>query len=332
MKKIKYILKRLESFDYHNLNKIINKIHEKTNRSRIIILFSIIYCSIRFGSGYMDYYEFEFYLLSHRERKSYLTSILNNQIIQKYNNKDKRDIFHNKITFLKTFKKYIYRDYIDLRESDFNEFKMFIEKHSKFIGKVIDDCGGKGITIYNSKEYELKELYELLKTRKQVLLEELIQQDKEMNQLYAKSINSLRIISFVKDNGEVVILNRVLRIGNGGSVDNFSSGGMYTFLSETGKIMIPAIDEQGNVYKDHPLSKVSLVGYQVPHFEEAIKYVKELALVVPEVRYVGWDIAITDKGVDVIEGNEYSGIFQMKPSLTKEHIGLLDEYRKYMDL
>jgi len=42
--------------------------------------------------------------------------------------------------------------------------------------------------------------------------------------------------------------------------------------------------------------------------DEAVKMIKELALIVPEVRYVGWDIALTDKGWVLIEGND-KGMF-----------------------
>ena len=33
--------------------------------------------------------------------------------------------------------------------------------------------------------------------------------------------------------------------------------------------------------------------------------VKEAALLVPEIRYVGWDVAITNDGPCIIEGNEF---------------------------
>ena len=41
-----------------------------------------------------------------------------------------------------------------------------------------------------------------------------------------------------------------------------------------GKILIPAIDEDGKIYKKHPISKEDIVGFQVPNFDEVIKYVK----------------------------------------------------------
>lgn len=332
MKKIKYLLVRFKSMQWKELRKIVKTISKKTNKNSLLIYLDIFYCILKYGTGYMDYFEFEFYLLNKEERKTYLTSTLNNQIIAKYNDKNYMHIFSDKIEFCNVFKKYINRDFLDLKTSSFEQFKKFIKGKEKIIAKVVDSCGGKGISIYKVSEYKEEDLYNLLKENKQYLLEELIIQNKKMNQLYDGSINSLRIISFLKDDGEVEIMNIVLRIGNGGVVDNFSSGGMYTFLSMEGKILIPAIDEEGKIYKKHPISKEDIVGFQVPNFDEVIKYVKKLAKVEPNIRYVGWDIAVTDKGVDVIEGNEYSGVFQMKPSLSDKKEGLLPKYRKHMDI
>ena len=41
--------------------------------------------------------------------------------------------------------------------------------------------------------------------------------------------------------------------------------------------------------------------------KEAIEFAKECAMVVPQTRHVGWDIAITPDGPALIEGNDYPG-------------------------
>ena len=332
MKKMQYILKRLKNLEWSNFFDIVKKIAKKTNRSKIIIFFDCIWCGFRYGAGYMDYFEFEFYLLKGKERKTYLTSTINNKIIAKYNDKEYRKIFNDKILFNQTFKTYIQREFMDLQLASFEEFQLFLKGKEKIIGKVIDSCGGKGINIYETANYKEEELYEELRRKKQYLVEECINQHEKMNSLYDQSVNSLRMISFIRDDGEVEILNIVLRIGNGGEVDNFSSGGMYTFVGMDGKVLIPAIDEKGRIYEVHPMSKTKISGFQIPEFEKVIKYVKLLAKVEPHIRYVGWDIAITNNGVDVIEGNEYSGVFQMKPSISHQKEGLLPLYKKYMDI
>jgi len=333
MSKIKYIFKRLKGLQWKQFWKMACKISKQEHKFVFFICIDMVLSAFLFGAGYMDYFEFEFYLLSYSERKTFLTAALNNKIIAKYNDKSKFYLFSDKVEFNHCFKKFIHRDFLDLESASFKQFSKFVASHARFIAKVKDSCGGKGIKIYSVEpDTDLQELYHLLKMNKQYLLEELICQDEEMNKLYSGSINSLRMITFVTDAGDVVLLNTVLRIGNGGEVDNFSSGGMYTFVDLDGKVLIPAIDEAGKVYKKHPITKTEFVGFSIPKFQEAVSYVKKLALVNPSVRYVGWDIAITKDGIDVIEGNEYSGVFQMKPSLSHQKKGLLPLYREYMDI
>ncbi len=58
----------------------------------------------------------------------------------------------------------------------------------------------------------------------------------------------------------------------------------------------------------HPVTGEVIVGFQIPFWNQIIELVKELAYVVPQVRYVGWNIAITEKRPILIEGN-YRGMF-----------------------
>ncbi len=48
---------------------------------------------------------------------------------------------------------------------------------------------------------------------------------------------------------------------------------------------------------------------------------------IPEIRYVGWDIAMTPDGPAVIEGNHNSSVFQPKPSASGVRTGLLPVYK-----
>ncbi len=312
---------------------VARKITKQTHKLSFFVLLDMLWCGFRYGAGYMDYFEFEFYLLNKKERSTFLTSSINNQIIAKYNDKSSMEKFSNKILFNQIFEKYLFHEFLDLREKTLKDFQMFCKDKVKVVGKVVDSCGGKGINMYTIDEFQsVEKLYDVLIQKKQYLVEEAIVQHHEMNKLYPKSVNTLRIISFLTDTREVVILNTVLRIGNGGEVDNFSSGGMYTFVSDTGEVLIPAIDEEGKIYETHPITKTRIVGFQIPNFEKIKKFIQEIALVVPEVRYVGWDVAVGPDGPILIEGNEYSGVFQMKVSLSNQKIGLLPTYKKYMDI
>jgi glutathione synthase/RimK-type ligase-like ATP-grasp enzyme len=332
MKKVKFIFKKIKGFQYKQFFSIINEIHKKTRKSRIIIFFDIVFTALRYGNGYMDYFEFEFYLLNNKERKTYITSYLNNDIVRKYNDKDEMEKFNNKLLFNKMYKKYLRRDFIDLNNATLDEFKDFLKIHNKIICKIPEGTGGKGIQVISiNKKTNIDKLYNKLIKDGLILVEEYLVQHEKMNELYDKSVNTLRVITFLDDNG-VHILKTILKIGNGGFVDNFSSGGMYTFVDDKGKVFVPAIDEAGNVFDTHPISKTKIVGFEIPNFDEVYDLISKIGKVNDKVRYVGWDIALSQKGPILIEGNPYSGIFQVKPSISGIKTGDLPNYRKYMDI
>lgn len=331
--KLKYILKKLKTFQYKEFFKIINKIHKITKKPRIIIMIDIIKCTLTYGSGYMDYFEFEFYLLNKEQRKTYLTGSINNDIIKKYNDKNYWHCFSDKIEFNNLFKDYLGRKYLDLRSSSLKDFENFIKKEKYIIVKPIDDCGGHGVEVIDINEkFDLEKTYNKLKENKQFLVEQYIEQNKELSKLYPDSVNSLRVLTFVDDEGKCRIMNVILKIGNNGRVDNFSSGGMYTFLNEEGIVYVPAIDEKGNKFTNHPITNEKIVGFKMPNYDQLQDFCDKLTSVVKKVRYVGWDIVSTKDKLIVIEGNEYPGVFQVKPSMDKTKTGAKPKYQKYMDI
>lgn len=331
MKKVKYMLKKIKGVDYKSFYNHAKKIAKKINKPTIFILLDMAWCAIFYGSGYMDYFEFEFYLLKGRERKTYLTGRLNNEIVRKYNDKKDWDKLDDKIKFNYLFKDFLGRDFIDLRKASLNDFKEFLKGKDKVVAKPVADCGGKGVVVLEEFK-NVKKIYEELLLNKQYLVEDYLIQHEDLSKLYPDSVNGLRILSFLDDNGVAHILNVILRIGNNGKVDNFSSGGMYTFVDKTGHVFVPAIDEAGHIYEKHPLTNEKIIGFRVPHYKDLEEMINKLSLIVPSVRYVGWDIAVTKKGLVVLEGNQYPGIFQVKPSISGKKEGILKEYRKYMDI
>lgn len=332
MRKIKYILKKLKTLQYKEMIRIARIISKKIHKPTVYILFDMIRCAFKFGSGYMDYFEFEFYLLNDDERATYITSSINNEIIRKYNDKSEIHKLSNKNEFNGIFKKYLNREYIYLKDKSIENFKEFIKDKNKICVKPVDDCGGKGVEILNVNSESSKTIYDSLIKNNQLLVEEVIKQHESINKLYSKSINTLRIITFLTDDGHVEIMKSIFKIGNNTVTDNFSSGGMYTFTDEDGKVFVSAIDEKGNIYDKHPVTNESIIGFQIPMYSDVKKIVKEMALMVPKIRYIGWDIAISQNGPVVVEGNEFSGIFQVKPSISGIKTGDKPNYKKFMDI
>ena len=58
--------------------------------------------------------------------------------------------------------------------------------------------------------------------------------------------------------------------------------------------------------------------------------VKKAAMVIPEFRYVGWDVCLTPNGPAIVEGNDYPAYdFPQLPDPDKPRIGLIPKIEKF---
>ena len=112
MKRIKYILGRILKMDYKNMFKIAKKVSKRSHINMFVIIIDMVKCGFKYGAGYYDYQEFEFYRLTDEERRTYLTRTKNNLIISKYNNKNDFYLFDQKDKFNELFKDFLKRDYM----------------------------------------------------------------------------------------------------------------------------------------------------------------------------------------------------------------------------
>ncbi len=330
MNKIKWYLGKVWHMDYKAFFKVLKEISDDTHHLRIYILLDMFICSIIYGAGYIDYYEYEFYLMDHKQRRTYLTISINKQMVERYNDKKNIYKFQDKGMFNQIFDKYLGRQWLNLEVNNKEDLKKFIKNKKRVIVKPNRECSGHGIEIIAiNKKTNVDKLYAKLKRDKQCVVEEVIENHHDIKKIYPKSLNTLRIISF-RNQDKVYILASVFKVGNGGILDNFAAGGMYTFVDEKGMIYAPAIDKDGNTFENHPITNIKFKGFAIPYYQEAIALVKEASLVVPEIPYVGWDIAVTEAGPVIIEGNPISGIFQLKASLNPNKIGSLPVYNEAM--
>lgn len=328
MKKLVFYVKRVFGMDYKTMFKTINKVHKRSGKSRIFIFFDMINCSIKYLAGYTDYFLFYFENLNAKQRATYITRGVNDRYIRALNDRAYYDYFWNKVKFNKTFKEFIGRDFLDLSKSSFKKFDEFVKKHPIIMAKPIDESGGKGIFKLNMKGMDTKQVFKELKETGRTLIEEYVVQHDTMNKLCASSVNTLRIVTIRKDN-HTNIMMRVIRMGDGNhDVDNFHSGGMYSFFDEKGVIMYPAIDREGHSHLVHPATKTKIKGFKIPYYKEAINLAIKASEKIPQIGYIGFDIAITKNGPILIEGNELPGydLYQSKVHMSKNKEGKKPEF------
>ena len=104
---MKYLIQRIANMSYKNMFKVIDRIHKKTHKNRIILFFDIVYCGLKYQAGYLDYELFEMYDLNSKQRATILTRGKNNDFVKKYNKPGYRELFDNKLLFDQKFKKFI---------------------------------------------------------------------------------------------------------------------------------------------------------------------------------------------------------------------------------
>jgi len=333
MKRILYLIKRILKMDYKGLFKTVNSVHKKSGIGRTKLFFDVVKCGLKYGAGYKDYELCEWWNLNDSQRATYVTRGINNTIVTLLNNKDFYHILDNKIEFNKTFSKYLGRKWLDMQAATTEDFKAFLQGLDIIISKPSEEACGRGVEKLNVADYPSAEaLFEHLKSINSGLVEEFVVQHEAVAKLYPLSVNTYRIVTVLTD-GVPHIVYAFIRIGNGGRfVDNINAGGMAAPINiETGVIEYPAFDKDSIYYETHPYTNCPIKGYQLPQWEKAVETVLSAATVVPEVGYVGWDIAATKDGVVMIEGNPFPGhdILQMPPHVP-DKIGMLPQFKKYI--
>lgn len=326
---IGYLVKRITKMNYGSFFDKLNSLHGKTGKSRLYLVFDMLTCGVKYGAGYMDYDLFEMYNLTPAQRNTYITRGRNNALVKKYNNPDYTHCFDNKAEFNKLFSDYIQRDWILFDESK-EDVINFMDKHKTFVAKPVDGSCGKGIQkIVTSDFPDTNSIYtELQSTEQKLLLEDLIVQHPKINEIYPTAINTLRVVT-IHSEGKTKIVCTYFRIGNNSRfVDNFNSAGMVAPVDEfTGIVKDKAIDKNKTLYEVHPFNGTPIKGFRFPFWEEAMDMVKKASAVVPQMGYVGWDVAFTPNGPCLVEGNVFPGhdIYQL-PQHTIDKHGVYEKF------
>lgn len=315
------------------INDVSIEISNKTSIKRKKIIYDILQCSIKYSASPNNYKKFKFYELNTDKRKTYITNGDSEKLIKKYNDNKYRDIFENKITFAQKFNKFFKREWIDLNKITYDDFKKFILNKTKIIYKPVDSAQAKGIEVINVGQFKsIKELYSYLINKYDTgILEDWIIQHEKIAEIYPRAINCLRIITIL-DNEKCNIVAINFGIGNGNEISNLATGDIVAYVDfNTGILTTDGSNFSGQVFKNHPITNKKIKGFQIPFWKETCEMVEEASRVIPQVRYVGWDMAITPEGPLIIEGNTSPGyVYFQVPEILKNRVGCRKNYNKYL--
>lgn len=212
------------------------------------------------------------------------------------------EILTNKQLFDENYKEFLGRDYWVNADTDYKEFRRFIRWKKEVFCKPLDLHGAFGV-FKKKVGFHKRELYEFFMQQPKMIVEEVIKQDRTMASFYPGSINTVRVFTILKDD-RFDAFAAFVRFGVGGIADNISAGGIGCGVDEkTGRIITPAVGNDGVLYDTHPVTGKAFEGFQIPYWEEILKLTEKALRKVDGINYVGWDIAVTGKGPIIVEGN-----------------------------
>ena len=209
--------------------------------------------------------------------------------------------------------------YIPLTDKKSKSIKDLLDDHSKIVVKPVTSGGGAGVHIIEKKECnyyvnginrDLKYIQMILKNNRFVV-QTYIEQHQYSNNIFSKSANTIRVIMFRDNNDKIVIPYALHRFGSdaSGYVDNVCSGGYFGLIDiSTGKIGKITSYSGTDFYSLHPDTKAKVEGISVPHWNSVKRELSNVMQDIPYIKFIAWDVLITEKDFCVIEANASTGL------------------------
>ncbi len=237
-------------------------------------------------------------------------------------------LFADKADTYKRFARFYQRDAVIIdSDDDLQRFLGFVGKHPCFVYKMASSSRGNGVRLIERVE-DKEGFFRQMRHGGKALLEERIVQSSEMASFNESSVNTVRLSTYYTRNG-VVIAHGFFRTGRAGSfVDNAAKGGVFAVLDvENGYLCSDGYDEFGGTYLKHPNSGTVFRGHRFSDWEQAKGICRSIAEEMPDVKYISFDLAHTDKGWSIVEINP-SGQYIHQTGQTE---GFRKELRKLID-
>lgn len=326
------IIKGLKLYRFVTMIKLIPRFWRKSGQIASVngvatgtVFTDMLKCLVKYGASEENYEQFHFYGSDEAYRDTFITWRRNMAIMYRFNTAEAKALFLNKVEWNRRFAKYVKRDWIYSAESSKEQIAAFLHAHPTVIVKAVEGACGVGIDKYDSKDIlEDKSLLKRIGGGKYVIENEAVNID-SIKEISPTSLNTIRVVTCVDGKGNVHIVTTALRVGNGHShTDNICTGGIACGIDmKTGIVVTDGMDHKGSKIVIHPVSKIFFKGIQIPLWEDVLQVVSSLAKELPEARLVGWDIVLTTKGIDVLEGN-------IPPDEGLCQIDLIGRYHKVM--
>lgn len=273
--------------------------------SKLFIMLDVLWCRAFWHCTYEEYCMYEFYKYRNMYRKNYILQYKKRKLYAQIN--PRRYSLHKKV-FYKSIQSGMHREVLYRSDITEDQFVEFLKKHKKIITK--PDVGSLGANIQRfeyTDDQQARAIYGILD--EDTICEEYIRQHDKLNTLNPNCVNTVRIVALC-DEGEVHFIAASLKCGKYAHsiVDNMHNNGLGANVDiETGVVTGIGRDYHDNTFIYHPLTGTQIVGFSLPLWAETLELVKQTHLKIAECPLIGWDVAITNSGPEIVEINSGPG-------------------------
>ena len=325
---VSYIIRKQNTvYLLESADKVINEFSRASSkklRRRMVVY------NMHLGTKMNEFLQFNFINLSKREQKTFLLDKEKDDLCIKYNGWEHFNILKDKAKTAEIFKEFFKRNFLKVSgKDDYLKFCEFCKYYNEFVVKPIRESGGCGVALVSIVKDNIEQIFNnLLSNYGEFLIEEKIKQCQNLSNWNPDSVNTVRV-STILYRGGVIIYKPFFRTGRKDSfTDNLSMSGVSANVDpNTGVLITDGVDKFGNTYICHPDSHIKYKGYQIPKWDELLDLAKKLANILPNGKYVGWDLALTDDSWVMVEGNW--GKLRIPQMNDKK--GLRAEFKKLME-
>ena len=272
---------------------------------RSYVVRDMVYSLHRFGADFRDYWNYDFLHLSAIGRERFVVDKLRYGYSDILCDPNDVKLAANKYECYKRFSSYYKRQVVGcLRVDDLQQFLLFAHGYHTFIYKPLDAACGKGVKKVLLANAKAESFFRNNIAQGPFIAEQLIEQHDSMACLHPQSVNTVRVLTFALRN-RVEIIAASLRMGVGDSVaDNAGNGGVFASIDiKNGIVISKACNYRGAKYIKHPDTKVTILGFQVPAWDELAKIAKQVAQKLEKTAMVSWDFAYSTDGWVLVEAN-----------------------------
>jgi hypothetical protein len=222
-------------------------------------------------------------------------------------------VLEDKLRFLRHFRPFVRRLFVDretLRRDPAQAQALLTASSGRVVVKDASGQCGAQVKVLDTAGLDAERLLAFMKRGGYDLAEGYVTQHPDLMALSPSALNTIRVITQIGPRRDVRLLGVRLRISVNCAVDKMSAPDNVAAPvdPERGIVDGPAVhlDITRADIVEHPVTGVPIVGLQLPFWPETLAMVTQAARTTDN-RAIGWDVAVTADGPELIEANHNWG-------------------------